>query len=100
MPAYEMTPEEANRYGASLNIWEQIRLLTTWSPLIGFGQRFVAESDAYRRSLIVAEACEWLAAKTDASLDDELVRVLVEILKTPQGESFVRWALSKVATVQ
>ena len=97
MPAFEMTPEEANRYGATLNIWQQIQLLTTWSPLIGFGQRFVAEPDSYKRTLIVAEACEWLAAKTDARLDDELVKVLAELLKTPQGEQLVRWALAKVA---
>lgn len=100
MPAYEMTPEEASRYGATLNIWQQIQLLTTWSPLIGFGQRFVAEADSYKRTIIVAEACEWLAAKTDAKLDDELVKVLSELLKTPQGEQLVRWGLAKVALAQ
>jgi hypothetical protein len=100
MPAFEMTPEEANRYGASLNIWQQIQLLTTWSPLIGYGQRFMAEPDAYKRSLIVAEACEWLAAKTDARLDDELTKLLGDILKTPQGEALVLWGLSKVALVK
>lgn len=98
MPAYEMTPEEANRYGASLNIWQQIQLLTTWSPLIGFGQRFVGELDAYKRTLIVAEALEWIAAKTDARLDDEVVALIGAILQTPQGEAFVRWALAKVAS--
>lgn len=100
MPAYEMTAEEATRYGASLNIWQQIQLLTTWSPLISYGQRFVAEPDAYKRSLIVAEAAEWLAAKTDARLDDELAKLLADLLRTPQGEALVLWALAKVALVK
>lgn len=100
MPAYEATPAELDQYGANLNIWQQIQLLSTWSPLIGYGQRFVNESDPFKRSLIVAEALEWLAAKTDAKLDDELVKLVGDILKSAQGEAFVRWALAKVAAVK
>ena len=100
MPAFEMTPEEANRYGATLNIWQQIQLLSTWSPLISFGQRFIGEPDSYKRAIIVAEALEWVADKTDARLDDEVVDLVAEILRTPQGEAFVRWALAKAALVK
>lgn len=100
MPSFEMTPEEANRYGGALNVWQQIQLLSTWSPLIGFGQRLIGEPDTYKRTLIVAEALEWVAAKTDARLDDEVVELVSEILKTPQGEAFVRWALAKAALVK
>lgn len=100
MPAYEATPAELDQYGANLNIWQQIQLLSTWSPLIGYGQRFVNEPDPFKKSLVVAEALEWLAAKTDAKLDDELVKLVGDILKSSQGEAFVRWALTKVATVK
>lgn len=100
MPSYEATPAELEQYGANLNIWQQIQLLSTWSPLIGYGQRFANEADPFKKSLIVAEALEWLAAKTDAKLDDELVKLLGDMLKSQQGEAFVRWALSKVASVK
>lgn len=93
MPDYEATPDEAAKYGASLNIWQQLQLLSTWSPLIGFGQRFVNELDPYKKGLIVAEAAEWLASKTDAKADDQLVKLLADIMKTPQGEALVRWCL-------
>lgn len=96
-PAFEMTPEEEATYGSSLNIWQQIQLLTTWSPLVSFAQRFVSEPDSYKRSIIVGEACEWMASKTDAQLDDALTKLVVEILKTPQGEALVRWCLAQVA---
>lgn len=93
MPAYEMTAAESAEYGNSLNIWQAIRLLQTWSPLIQFGQRFVNTVDPYQKGLIVAEAAEWLASKTDAAVDDQLVRHLVEVAKTKEGEGLIRFCL-------
>ena len=93
MREYEATPAELEQYGAGLNIWQQIALLQAWSPLIGYGQRLVNESDPYKKSIIVAEAAEWLASKTNARADDQLVKLLGDIIRTPQGESLVRWAL-------
>jgi len=73
MPAYEMTAAEEQQYGNSLNIWQAIRLLQTWSPLLSYGQKFVNTIDPYAKSLVVAEAAEWLASKTDSEVDDQLV---------------------------
>lgn len=100
MPAFEMTAEEASRYGGRLNIWQQIALIQAWAPLLTFGQRFVGAPDPYAKSLIVAEACEWLASKTDAGLDDELVKHLAALLKTTEGENLVRWVIAKVEGMQ
>lgn len=93
MPAYEATPEELDKYGAGLNIWQQLALLQAWAPLIAYGQRLVGEPDPYKKSLIAAEAAEWVASKTDAKLDDQLAKLLSDIIRTPQGEALVRWAL-------
>ena len=100
MQSYEATPAELEQYGAGLNIWQQIALLQAWSPLIGYGQRLVNESDTYKKSIIVAEAAEWLASKTNAKADDQLVRLLGDIIRTPQGESLVRWALLQTEAVR
>ena len=94
MPQYEMTAAEQAEYGNTLNIWQAIKLLQTWHPLIAFGQRFVGTPDPYAKSLIVAEAAEWLASKTDATADDQLVRHLAAVLKTKEGENLVRFLLS------
>lgn len=96
MPAFEMTPEEANRYGATLNLWQQLMLIQAWAPLWTFGQQFVNATDPYAKSLVVSECLEWLASKTDATLDDELVRRLADVLKTKEGEAFVRWVIARV----
>ena len=92
-PNYQGTADEYAKYGANLNIWQQLQLLSQWAPLIGFGQRFVNEVDPYRKSLVVSDAAEWLASKTNAQADDQLVRLLADILKTPQGEALVRFLL-------
>ena len=97
---YEMTPDEATKYGAGLSIWQQLALLQQWAPLIGYGQRLVNEPDTFKRSLVIADACEWLASKTSSPLDDELVRHLGDVLKTKEGEALVRWALLKVEEVR
>jgi hypothetical protein len=94
MPSYEMTAEEANRYGSTLNVWQALRLLQTWHPLISYGQRFVGESDPYKQSLVVSEAVEWLAAKTESKVDDELVKHVADVLRTKEGESLVRFCLA------
>lgn len=70
--------------------WDQVRLLLSLSPLVGFGQRFVAEADAYKRTLIVSDALEWAAVQTRLSLDDAVAKRLAAALKTPEGEALVR----------
>lgn len=100
MPNYEATPDEVARYGASLSIWQQIALLQTWAPLIGYGQRFVNESDPYKKGLIVAEACEWLASRTDTKADDQAVKLIADVLKSSQGEALVRWCLLQVEALR
>ena len=96
MPTYGATPAEEAQYGSNLNLWQSLMLLQRWSPLIGYGQRFVNELDPHRRALVVADCCEWLASKTDAQVDDELVRHLAALLRTKEGEGLVRWALLQV----
>jgi hypothetical protein len=92
-PNYQGTADEYAKYGANLNIWQQLALLQAWAPLVGYGQRFVNEIDPYKKSLVVSDFAEWLASKTNAQADDQLVRLLADILKTPQGEALVRFCL-------
>ena len=93
MPQFEMTAAEQQQYGDTLNIWQALRLLQTWSPLLAYGQRFVNAVDPYAKAMVVSEACEWLAAKTDATVDDQLVRLLAEVARTKEGEQLIRFCL-------
>ena len=93
MPAFEMTAAEAQQYGNTLTIWQALKLLQTWSPLVNYAREFINTVDPYQKSLVVSQACEWLASKTDSSLDDQLVRHVADVLKTKEGESLVRFCL-------
>ena len=90
------TPEEMQQYGSALNIWEALRLLQRWSPLVNYARAFVAEIDPHKKSLIVVDACEWLAQQTDASLDNELVRRVSAVARTKEGEELIRFCLYQV----
>lgn len=90
------TPDEMQQYGSALNIWEALRLLQRWSPLVNYARAFVGEVDPFKKTLIVADACDWLAQQTDSTLDNELVRHVSDVLKTKEGEALVRFCLYQV----
>lgn len=96
MPGFEMTGAEVRKYGETLTIWQKLMLIQAWAPLLTYGQKFLGTADPYARALVVGECCEWLASKTDSGLDDELVQHVAAVLKTPEGEAMVRWAMAKV----
>ena len=87
---------ENEDYAAGLPVWDQIKLLQEWAPLLMYGQQVLHEKDAYKQALIVTDALEWLAAKTNSKLDDEVVNLIAGVAHTPQGEALIRWAVSKV----
>ena len=93
---YMPTENEITQYGASMSWLDQIKLFQEWLPLIGFGQRFMLEPDEYVRAIIVADACEWVAHKTNTGLDDEVVTLIASVLKTQQGEALVRFLLAQI----
>jgi hypothetical protein len=80
-----------------MTIWEKIRLLQEWSPVVTYVQAFLATKDPHSQALIVADAADWFAQKTPGTtVDDELVDHITAILKSPQGESFLRWTVQKL----
>lgn len=98
--SFEMTATEAQQYGDRLSIWEKIALLNSFAPLIGYAQRFTQESDPFKRGLIVADACEWMASRTSSVTDDELVKHVAAVLRTSEGEALVRWCLMQVEAIR
>jgi hypothetical protein len=96
---YGATPSELQQYG-NLNLWQSIMLLQKWSPLINFVRAFLAEGDPYKKSLIVADAAQWGASQTKATLDDEFVKLLAEVVKTPQGEAMARWIVAQAEALR
>lgn len=76
--------------------WDTFQLFQQLMPLVSYGQRIVAEPDVYRKGIIVADALEWLAARSQTTCDDELVKLVGDVVKTKEGEALIRWIISKV----
>ena len=79
-----------------MNIFEKLRLLAEWSPLLTYMQTLAAEDDIHAKAVIVAEALEWVATRTEIEWDDELASHVSDILMSEEGEAFVRWILEKI----
>lgn len=82
--------------GSGVSIWDKIRIIQEWAPALTYVRAFTAEKDPHRQALIVGDACGWLASKSQTKFDDELVGHLTALLRSPQGESFLRWLIQKV----
>jgi hypothetical protein len=78
-----------------MNIFEKLRLLAEWSPLLTYMQTLAAEDDIHAKAVIVAEALEWVATRTEIEWDDEFASHVSDILVSEEGEAFVRWILEK-----
>jgi len=79
-----------------MNLFEKLKLLAEWSPLISYMQRFAEEDDIHSKAVIVTEAAEWIASRTDLEWDDELVEHVADILRSEEGEALIRWILSQL----
>lgn len=100
IPSYEGTADEYAKYGANLTIWQQLALLQKFAPLVGFAQKFATTADPFQQGIVVADCCEWLASHTGSTLDDELVRHVAAVFRTPEAEKLVRWVLGKIAEMK
>jgi hypothetical protein len=81
---------------AIVNLFEKLRLLAEWAPLMTFAQQLAAEDDMHAKAVIVSEAMEWVASRTDLEWDDELTGLLSDILISEEGEALVRWVIAKM----
>lgn len=81
------------------SVAEKIRLLVEWSPLIGLVSAVTGASTPLDRALKIFAVLRWVAAKTDTPLDDDVVNLLEEILKTPEGQALFDYLSSLVMSL-
>jgi hypothetical protein len=84
------------RRSRTMNLFEKLRLLAEWSPLLTFAQQLAGEDDMHAKAVIVTEAMEWVASRTEVEWDDELASHISDILVSEEGEAFVRWILERM----
>jgi hypothetical protein len=80
------------------SIAEKLRVIVEWSPLIGMVSDISAASTPLERALKIFAVLRWVAEKTDSAIDDDLVNMLEDILKTPEGAALFEYLRSLVAS--
>lgn len=92
-------PDAHDEYGAyDLSWWDTLAIMQQLMPLVGYAQRAMNEPDRYKQGIIVGDALEWLASRSQTKLDDELVKLVGDLVKTAEGERLIRWIIAKVPT--
>lgn len=81
-------------------MFDNVRLLMEWAPLLGYARRLSAAVDDGGRADTIADALEWLASKTGSRLDDELTAHVAAVLKTPQGAALAGFIADKAADME
>lgn len=75
---------------------EKLRVLVDWAPLIGLASEISAATTPLDRALKISGALRWAATKTGTTVDDELVNLLEEVLKSPEGTALFNYLVQLV----
>lgn len=89
--------EAHDEYGAyDLSWWDTLQMVQQLMPLVSHAQRLLNEPDPYKKGIVVGDALEWLASRSQTQVDDELVKLVGDLVKTKEGEALIRWIIAKV----
>ena len=89
--------EARDEYGAyDLSWWDTLQMVQQLMPLVGYAQKLLNEPDTYKKGIVIGDALEWLASRSKTQVDDELVKLVGDVVKTPEGERLIRWVIAKV----
>ena len=86
-------PEE---FGAGLPLLEKLKLLAEWSPLLARMQAVLSADTAQDRAVAVIDTLQWAAGKSGTEVDDEALEHLESVLKSPEGQEFFNWVVTKI----
>lgn len=81
--------------GDSMSLFDKLKMLAEWSPLIGKLQAIAAASNPHDQALAVMAALEWAAGKTNTKLDDELLVHLEAVLRSDAGKAMFLYIVAK-----
>jgi hypothetical protein len=88
--------EENESYGAGMPLFDKLKLLAEWAPLLGRFQAVMDASSPQEQAVAIVNALQWAAGKSPTELDDEALEHIEAVLKSPEGAAAFAWVVSKV----
>ena len=92
-----METSSEGEFGAAMPLFDRLRLLVEWAPLLSQLQTIGLATDPHERAVAVVKALQWAAGKTGTEVDDEALEHLEAVLKTAEGRAAFEWAVKKVS---
>lgn len=83
-------------YGSNLSLFEKLKLLAEWSPLLGRLQTVISATDPHEQALAIVGALEWAAGKTGTAIDDQAMEHIEAILRSEAGKAAFQWVVKKI----
>jgi hypothetical protein len=83
-------------YGAGIPLFDKLKLLAEWAPLLGRLQAVMDARDEHEQALAIVKALQWAAGKSGTEVDDEALDHIEAVLKTPEGRAAFAWVVTKI----
>lgn len=81
----------------ALSLPSQIRLLLEWAPALQLLPAIAASAPGQARAVEIVRLLEFLATKSDVHVDDEILRMVREILLTKPGSELADYIASLIS---
>lgn len=91
-----MTPDQVEQEFGSFPLIEKLKLLAEWSPLLSRLQLIAVANTPHEQALAVVSTLQWAAGKSETDIDDQALRHIEALLKTPEGQQFFDWVLKQI----
>jgi hypothetical protein len=88
---------EEEIYGAGFPLLDRLKLLAEWAPLLAQLQIIGSAQSPHEQAVAIVKTLQWAAGKSTTTLDDETLRHVEAVLRTPEGKAAFDWAYAKIA---
>lgn len=87
----DATEEQFGAAYGSLSIVGKIQLLAQWAPLLAKLEAVAAAKTPQEKAIAIIAALKLAADKTATDKDDNVLDLIEDVLKTPEGVALVNW---------
>jgi hypothetical protein len=87
---------EEELYGAGFPLFEKLKLLAEWAPLLARLQSIADAKTPHDQALAIVRTLKWAAGRSMTEVDDEALGHVEAVLATPEGKAALEWAVGKV----
>jgi hypothetical protein len=91
-----MADEQVDIYGANLPLFDKLKLLAEWAPLLNRLQMIALAKEPHDQALAVVSALQWAAGKSANEIDDQALAHVESVLRTKEGQEMFNWVVEKI----